>query len=73
MWVFTDREKFASYYPEKIADEDGKPIITPDKIPTDNAELYLFKLLIFVQLNFCKIKFNMSNINDFIKLIFVLK
>ena len=44
MWVFTDREKFASYYPEKIADEDGKPIITPDKIPTDNAELYLFNL-----------------------------
>ena len=45
MWGYTDREKFASYYPEKIADEDGKPIITPDKIPTDNAELYLFKLL----------------------------
>jgi len=45
MWVFNDRDKFVSYYPEKIADEDGKPIITADQIPTENAELFLFKLM----------------------------
>jgi len=45
MWVFDKRENFVSYYPEKIADEDGKPLINADQIPVDNAEMYLFKLM----------------------------
>ena len=45
MWVFDKRENFVSYHPEKIADEDGKPLITADQIPVENAEMFLFKLM----------------------------